>query len=345
LALWLLLVLMLLATYRIVGERPPSAAPGPMPLRRGEPLGWLIPLAVYLAMGVRLLVLRAQLPAQYRTGELRQLPAPKAQDPEPSPAPAPIDLRWSGSDGSRPVVLRADERGLLWQAEGRLLQPALELRVSWSELEAISTARTWSSLATWGLVLLIVALILATTHLVAGAGCALLGAALVLLGRRRSRGTLSFVTSTHALTFHSRQLDVAAQDHLMRAARERAPRAVAPVAENRGVLRVLVVEPFVSFARACRSNEWVQAAMLREGASFPDPESARASSVQVRMYGIWSGVMLGVGPIAVTLGAAIAQGGPLWGVAPGLLGWVFGLVVVTRAVALFARFSGMSLVR
>ncbi len=353
LMLWVALIAILFVAYLALGEAPPVRDEAdPPPSSEGAPFGLLIPLATYLGMALALLGVRARLPAKYRTGELRELEPPKPEPAAPTPL-RPLALSLSGSDGSNEVRLELDDAGLHWNELGRLLTPPRELHVAWSELQTISTGRVLGPLFVWGVLVTGMSLGLFG----AGPSWALIGlgvgAALLWVGRRTTRGSLSFSTSTHVLTFLSSALSTDVQDELMNAARARVPQAVAPAAQaGQGVLFVLLVEPFVLLASALLSDDALRARLLRQGllSSAPRPDApetdeSRAGMVQTRLFAIWRGVLGGLGPLSMALGAGIATADPTSALLGWMLSFVLGLVAVTKTMPLFARFSGMSLMR
>jgi hypothetical protein len=341
--LWIVLVIVMYGIYQVFATGPRPARSADPPLAATHPLAWLLPAVVYAGMLAALVVLRSRLPARYRTGELREIvpPAPAA----PDAVPEPIDLRLTGTDGSRPVELHVDDRGLHWHAEKRLLQPAHELHIGWDELESLAPFRTWSPLGTWGLVLVLCAAIWTTSDLMLAAGSGAIGAVLILIGRTRTRGGVALTTRTHALRFHSRALDKETADRLLIATRARQPRAApAPRADSPGAVRALFLQPFADLALSTRNTPMLRSHMRALGATFADEDTAVAAVVQLRMYGVWSGGLRGVGPLAV-LAAGVIAAGPGAGLVAAVLAWVLGLVVAIRASTLFARFSGMSVVK
>jgi hypothetical protein len=354
LVLWLLLIVVFVAIYNVFAvdsARVPRVEPQDT---RGSPIGWLVPLFTYLAMAGALFAIRRRLPEKYRTGELREIerPAPAVSAPEPA---SPIDLTLVGSDGRRPVRLEVNGDGLYWRAEARLLQPAEELRVRWDEIEAISAARMAAPLVVWGIMIGIFSAAYAVSVSSPEALIGIvIGIAVSLLGKARARGMLSFTTATHALTFQSKRLDAATRDRVIAAARARRPQAVAPptAPNQRGALWLLFVDPFVHLALSFRSDAGVRAHLIRQASITPnavsrDPEAeeARASVVQCRMFWVWNGVLCGFGPLSLGAGGIGAAESVVGFFAPWILGWLAGRIIVSRAMPLFARFSGMSLIR
>lgn len=353
LVLWLALVALFFAAHLVLREDHPLPRQAtPPPTRGGEALGFLIPLATYVAMALALAGLRARLPAQYRTGELRALDPPAPEPVAPTPL-RPLAVSLSGSGGASAVRLDVDDAGLHWHEPGRLLVPPRELHVAWTELQAISTARVSGPLFVWGLLVTLLSIALyggEPTWALVGAS---VGVALLWLGRRTARGALSFSTATHVLTFQSRALDAELQAELMSAARARVAHAVAPSPQGgQGVLYVLFAEPFVLLSAAVLGDDALRARLLRQGLLTPashagpaETEASRAGLVQTRLFGIWRGVLCGLGPVSTGLGWGIATADLLSTLIAWVLSFVLGLVVLTRTTTLFARFSGMAVVR
>lgn len=340
LGVWLFLALFILAAWHIAGG--PLAAPSPAALA---------PLLLYASMLGGLVLLRAQLPARYRTGELRELPraAPPeapAAPPTPHAPPPPLELTVLGTDGSHRVRLHLHDGGLSWHTEPRLLEPARELHVTWPELEGLSTGHTSGGYLAWSAVLVGMSWALR----VHGVWIPVLGSALALglwlLDRRRPRGYVTLTTATHVLTLTSRTLDHATTAQILEATRARRPTAVpAPAAATPGVLRMLVLEPWRELARALAPTDRLRAELVRSGMTTADPELVQVSTVQHRMFGLWSGVMRGAGPAAWALSLGLVGGHVVLGLGAWSVSFLVGLVVVTRSTATFARFSGMSVLR
>jgi len=350
LAVWALLIVLFVAIYNILGTAPPRAsAPRASAPEVGSTLGYLVPVFTYGALLLLMVLIRRRLPSKYRTGELREIEAPKAEEPKPEENPAPIALSFVGTDGSRPVRLAVDDAGLHWFAEARLIQPALELNVAWTELESIQTARVSGPLLVWGLVLIFAsALIYSVWPIYAGVG-ALLGVGLLLLQRRGSRGMVYFSTTTHVLSFQSPELELSAQDALMGAARARCPRAVAKpaAAPTKSTWFLLLVEPFTLLFKAFKDDEAVRAELLRQGVtlSSADSEEAQAGVVQVKLFSLWRGLLGGVGPISTGLGLSIAAASAWAFISGWFASWLVGLILLSKSMRAFARFSGMRLQR
>ena len=98
-------------------------------------------------------------------------------------------------------------------------------------------------------------------------------------------------------------------------------------------------------ARALAPTDRLRAELVRSGMTTTDPELMQVSTVQHRMFGLWSGVMRGAGPAAWALSLGLMGGHVALGVGAWSVSFLVGLVVVTRSTAMFARFSGMSVVR
>lgn len=142
LLLWIVLLVMFIALWQFA-LTPSSARARP----EGAPIelmGSLIPLAVYGSMVIALLLIRLQLPASHRTGALREVeslvpPAPPSAAPAAPPA---ITVELEGRHGPRRAHLRIDDLGLHWRGAAGLVQPAQELHVEWSELQALTPFKT-----------------------------------------------------------------------------------------------------------------------------------------------------------------------------------------------------------
>lgn len=345
--LWLVLLVLFAALYNILGT-PTAQRPKTLPPEPGSPLGYLLPLFTYGAGLLLMVLIRQRLPAQYRTLELREIEATRPEEPQPAPSPAPIALSLIGTDGTRPVRLNIDDAGLHWFAEARLIQPALELNVAWTELESIQTARVSGPLLVWGLVVIFASASIYSTWPAYAAVGALAGLGLTLLHRRGAKGMVAFSTATHVLSFQSAALDLSTQDSVMAAARERCPRAVVERASGKGAWFALLVEPFSLLFKAFQSDDAVRAELLRHGSTLPpDPRSddAVAGLVQVRLYSLWRGLLGAVGPLSTGLGLSVVVASAWAFFAGWFLSWVFGLVLLGKTTRAFARFSGMRLVR
>ena len=345
--LWVLLMVLFVALYNILGT-PSSEAPKTLTSEAGSPLGYLLPLFTYGTMLLLMVLIRRRLPAKYRTGELREIEAPRAEEPQPAPSPPPIDLSLVGTDGARPVRLRVDDAGLHWFAEARLLKPAQELNVAWAELESIQTARVSGPLLVWGLVVIFASASMYSVWPVYAAIGALAALGLTLLHRRGAKGMLAFSTASHVLSFQSAALDLGTQDALMAAARARCPRAVVKPTEGKGAWFALLIEPFSLPFRALKDDAALRAELLRQGSTLPQDHSsdeAIAGLVQVRLYWLWRGLLGGIGPLSTGLGLSAATASA-WAFFSGwLLSWVFGLILLGKTTRAFARFSGMRLIR
>lgn len=339
LGLALLVAAGIVAVVRVGGAFGPAPTPG------GTPVGWLVPVGVYGAVGAAMLVLRGRLPARLRNWELRERSAPPTVAPAPPPE-APIERSFDGTDGARPVRLGVDARGFHWKSPAGRISPATELHVPWEELEGIAVGHVLGPTMVPGLVVLGVAVGLAQWQPAAGLVAGLAAFGLVALRGWRRRGTLSPLTATHALQFQSAELDDAAREQVLTAARARAPRSVprAPAPAS-GVVRALLVDPLLELGRACRSEGWVRARLLRDGSRFDDPEIAVISVIQWRLFGLWSGLLRGLGPLSCALGAGLGTGSVLAAVVAWLVAWTAGLIVVMQTTTTFARFSGMEIIR
>lgn len=341
---WIILIVLLLAVYNVFSGQGPRVASTP----QHTPVflwGWLVPLATYGGTIVALILIRSRLPAKYRTGELREIAAANPESPAPAEALAPIDVRYRGSDGNGPVELHVDDHGIHWHAEKRLLIAASELHAPWSTIESVSVGQLYAPMMTWAFIVILAGLFLVSIQPWITAVCIVLGGGLVVIGRSRKRGTFTFATSTHALMFTSAELDAAARDRLMAAARQRKPSAVAPAGKpGRGVLYLLVVDPFAQIARSIQPHSVLRASMIRQGATYADEDTALTGTLQFRMFALWSGVMRGAGPFSVAIGAGLAYG-VASAAGMGMAAWVIGLIVIGRGSEFFARFSGMSVVR
>lgn len=337
--------LVLLVTAGILAVVRTGGGFGPDPTPGGFPLAWFVPVGVYGAVGVGMVVLRGRLPARVRTWELRERQAAPTAAPTPEPK-RPIDLHFDGTDGSRPVRLDVDERGFRWQTPPGRLAPATELHIPWEELEGIAATHLLGPTMVPGLVVIGIALGIARWQPVVGTMTGLAGFGLVGLRGWRRRGILSLLTATHTLQFQSTALDPEAREQVMAAARARSPRTVpGPVSPGPGALRSLFVEPLLDLVRACRSDGWVRARLLQHGSRFGDEEMAVTAVIQWRLYGLWNGLLRGLGPLSCAVGAGLGSGSGLAAVIGWLIAWVAGLYVVTQSMTAFARFSGMEVIR
>ncbi|MFO0727187.1 MAG: hypothetical protein U1E65_25640 [Myxococcota bacterium] len=350
LILWLVLMLMFVALYQILGSPRGSAhpTPAPPPAAQGAPLGFLLMPLPYALMVLGLLGLRRRLPPEYRTWQVRELKRPEAASPAPAANPAPIDRLLQGRSGGKKVELRVDAAGLHWRTEARLLEPARELHIAWDELESISVGRTPSALRVWGVLLgLSGAYAFVRAPLLPFLVASGAGIALALLGGRGRQGTLHLVTATHALYLESKSLEPALQEEIMNAARGRRPQAVAaPTTKKNNALFVLFLEPWTSLWAAGLSDQKLRHHLMHQG-SMPDPDHALAhvGRLQYRMFAIWRGVLIGLGPACTAACTSVGLAS-----LPALFGaWVFsyivGFTVLAKSTNAFARFSGMSVVR
>lgn len=347
LALWGVLVVVFVALYQLFASPSSSrhGSPRPPPVERELPLLPLaIPLVTLAGLGYALMALRAQLPAKYRTDELRQLVAPKAA---PAATPAPVEpFEMTGMDQLRPVRLRVDEVGFHWHRGKRLLQSEQELEVSWEELEQFTVGHLYTGVFTVGLVLAIGGLMLGGTDLRLAGALVAVGGLVAFVGRRRRVGTLTVVTPSHLLSFSSRELTDERRARLLAAAKERRPQAVrvATVSGGRG-LWLLFGQPFADLAVFVRSDASLRARLGARGSTFPDEETAVAATVQVRMWTVLSSGLRAILPVATGAAMALRSGDALSCFGPAVLTWVVGLVVVVRVQTRFARWAGMGVVR
>lgn len=343
--IWLVLIVLFVIAYRALAppgsEQPPLSVVIDEKVNEAARPGLLIPLVAYLGVLVGLLALRRRLPAEYRTFELRTLAATK---PEVVPVaePRPIDLTLSGTDTKRPVTLRIDETGFLWRSEKRLLQSAEELEIRWSALESIGVSRSPSPLRVWAVVIGVLGLLQGRIDWRIAAGALVVAVVMFALGRNRARGQLTLVTETHALAFVSKELDVATQDRIIAAARERRPQAV-PQAKQPGALRAMFVQPFENLPDVWRSDEALRAKALRKGTPFPEGKESAVGLQQQRLYALWDGGLRAIGPASFVLGGVL-DGAPWFGLFAGAA-WIAGFLLLVKTMPLFARFTGMSLVR
>jgi len=349
LAIWLGLLLLFAALYS-VGRRSGASSPAEsdgeptaLPLQR-----WalLIPPAAALLLSLWFWLVRRRLPAAVREGGGRELPVPSAPPRAPEPVAPPVPRTFAGQSEGRAIELRIDDEGLHWSSPARLLKPAEQLDIPWSELQTFELQRAspvWSSLG-WGLVLIGAVGLFRAEPLVALAILAM-GAALVALGSKLAAGELRLRTASHELVFTSRELDegaaLALQQQWHSARPELAPRGEQVTGWR--AIGFLFARPYVEAALALRSDDSIRASL--RPLLFSGEEIIRTAIVQRRLVAIWTAGLFGLLPLACGVAAALLWRAPA-DFALGYLGaWVPCAVFATRKLSLFSRWSGAPLLK
>ena len=359
LGLWLGLILFFLLIHFIFSpNKPPPANVAPPPVgaeHAGTYWGWLLPVVLYGGAFVLVMIWRAKLPPAVPdlNIDMRDSDAPRHANSVPpndetsraesdNPPADRLDICISGTNGERKVKLDLNDEGIHWQAAATaFLHGPEELHVAWSDLQSVrihhgSLFWTWTAM---------VAAILYTFvwNPEVAIGAAGLAAILYFIEKKRAIGSFTFVTASHDLTLRSRQINRTMHARMAQAVRAKNQAAAPKSDDNDDKLQLLFINPFVQFKDALSSAESIYDKFIRPSSPNLDAIAKARGTLQWRMCALFSGTMLGTGPIAVGLGTALAANHSLGFLAGWIVAWFVGLLLFAKLLQPFTRFVGATL--